>query len=200
MRIDFYYDYVSPFAYIAHRRLTAADIQSTPFPVSAAAVMKLVNNQPSPDCPAKMAYSAFDAARMCRHLKIDFSPNRKFMGAIATSQTDRSLLAAGAHAAMQMGVLDAYDKAIFSAVWAGAPELLDLPGRAAVLNAVGIDGEGLWALAGSVAVVNQLDAANAAAAKRKVFGVPTFFVGDEPFFGNDRLSMALAAAGQETHV
>ncbi|MEQ1689269.1 MAG: DsbA family protein, partial [Sphingopyxis sp.] len=59
---------------------------------------------------------------------------------------------------------------------------------AALMTAAGVaECSGLAERMDSEEMAAMLDAANAATAERGVFGSPTFFVGDEMFFGNDRL-------------
>ncbi len=52
---------------------------------------------------------------------------------------------------------------------------------------VGADGEAEAAAVTDSAVLKQVDIKNEAASKRGVFGVPTFFIGDDMYWGNDRL-------------
>ena len=71
--------------------------------------------------------------------------------------------------------------------WAEAPRL-SLADIAALLASAGVvGGASLADRMDSDELEAALDAANAAAAERGVFGSPSFFVGDEMFFGNDRL-------------
>jgi 2-hydroxychromene-2-carboxylate isomerase len=90
-------------------------------------------------------------------------------------------------------------EALFNAMWGEPTPLATPPDIVAVLEAAGV--------AGSAALLDQMDndalgsaleAANAAAAARGVFGSPTFFVGNEMFFGNDRLDFLREALNAET--
>ncbi len=79
----------------------------------------------------------------------------------------------------------------FAAIW-GKPE--DLSQRAVlidVLTRAGLDGEALLERADTDTVKRQLEAETAAAADRGVFGAPTMFIGDQMFFGNDRLDFVV---------
>jgi 2-hydroxychromene-2-carboxylate isomerase len=64
---------------------------------------------------------------------------------------------------------------------------------AQVLQAAGLDGPELLALAAEPAVKDQLKAQTEAAVQRGVFGAPTFFVGEQMFWGQDRLDFVRAA-------
>jgi 2-hydroxychromene-2-carboxylate isomerase len=58
-----------------------------------------------------------------------------------------------------------------------------------VLSAAGIDAEAIFARIQTPEVKQALVATTEEAIRRGVFGAPTFFVGDEMFFGQDRLAM-----------
>lgn len=66
----------------------------------------------------------------------------------------------------------------------------------AILAGLGVDGDAIVAAAQSDACKAELRARTDAARSRGIFGAPTFFVGDEMFWGNDRLEDALALAGR----
>ena len=107
---------------------------------------------------------------------------------------DSTLLTRGAMAAQELGVADAYNDAIFDAVWKSPRDVVTAEGRDAVLADAGIAAKDVWKMAETPEFRERLDAANKAAAERGVFGTPTFFVGDEIFFGNDRLDFVREAA------
>ena len=63
----------------------------------------------------------------------------------------------------------------------------------ALLGRHGLDGDALLKTAGDSRYGELLDRSTEAAAQRGVFGSPTFFVGDQMFFGNDRLDFIVEA-------
>jgi 2-hydroxychromene-2-carboxylate isomerase len=79
-------------------------------------------------------------------------------------------------------------------VWAGDANLADRPVLAGLLDNAGLDGQGLLEKSDTPHCTRQLDEATTTAAERGVFGSPTFFVGGQMFFGNDRLDFVAAAA------
>jgi 2-hydroxychromene-2-carboxylate isomerase len=86
-----------------------------------------------------------------------------------------------------------YVTAVFAAIW-GKPE--DLSQRSVlidVLNTAGFDAQRLLERASENAVIAQLESETKAAAERGVFGAPTMFIGDQMFFGNDRLDFVVEA-------
>ena len=94
----------------------------------------------------------------------------------------------GLIAARRAGVEAAYIAAVQAAMWE-AGEKMDDPDVVArqVLNAAGLDAAALIAATADPAVKAELIANTQAAGARGVFGIPTFFVGDEMCFGKDRL-------------
>jgi 2-hydroxychromene-2-carboxylate isomerase len=66
---------------------------------------------------------------------------------------------------------------------------------AAVLGAAGVSGPGLAARIDNPALDRALDAATEEAIERGVFGAPTMYLGEEMFFGNDRLDFVRARLG-----
>jgi 2-hydroxychromene-2-carboxylate isomerase len=142
--------------------------------------MKIVNNTPTTiTCPSKRAYAGKDLARWAARYGVPLSsPDMK--------QLDGDLLLRVVTAAEDEAMRAAATDAIFNAVWGGAgdPSPEGLP---AVLTARGLPAADLIAKAGQPETVAALAAATEAAAARGVFGAPTIFVGDEMFFGNDRL-------------
>lgn len=192
MNLQSVFDYRSPYAYLANTRLPALDTPITYFAIDILEVMKKVNNQPSPACPAKAKYSGIDAARWAAVYGVPLAPNGAFFKAMRAEQVDGALLARAALAAQETGSFDVVHPALFEAVWAGTDDLITAEGRSAFLQKLGVD-EDIWQLADRSAIREQLVANNEEAARRGVFGVPTFFCDDEMFFGNDRLDFVRAA-------
>ena len=94
----------------------------------------------------------------------------------------RATLVAG-----QLGAMPAAVKAIFNAFWSTPAPLATATEVAALLGAEGLDAKTLESRMDDPAAHVLLEEATAEAAARGVFGAPTMFMGDEMFFGNDRL-------------
>jgi 2-hydroxychromene-2-carboxylate isomerase len=188
--IDFYFDFPSPYAYLAHTQLPAiaadhgATITYHPFRILE--LMKIVGNRPTTlECKNKGKYAGADLQRWVKRYKVAFSRN-PHSKAFDFAELDR-----GALVAIGDGRGAEYVTAIFAAMW-GTPE--DLSQRAIlidVLSRAGFDGKSLLERAGTDVMVAQLEAETTAAAERGVFGAPTMFVGDHMFFGNDRLDFVV---------
>jgi len=88
-----------------------------------------------------------------------------------------------------------YVEAIFHAMWAEPRNLGEPAEIAAVLRQAGFDADSFLALVNDPAVKEQLKKNTEEAVARGVFGAPTFFVGDEMFWGQDRLDFVAEALG-----
>ena len=93
----------------------------------------------------------------------------------------------GAVAAQTLGVFEAYVEAVFVAMWERGLKMDDPSVAAATLAEAGLPAEQLLALTQDAAVKERLMANTTAAVEAGVFGLPSFFVGDELWFGKDRL-------------
>jgi 2-hydroxychromene-2-carboxylate isomerase len=192
MRLEYVFDYPSPYAYLASTRLKTLGIDAEHTPIDILTVMKAVNNQPTPACPPKARYTAMDAARWAALYGVPLEINWALLAAARDGSFEWHVLTRGALVARDLGLMEAYSTAVFGAIWAEPADLTSEQGRRAVLRKAGIDIPDLWERASTAEIGAQLDANNRQAIERGVFGVPTFLVDGELFFGNDRLDMALA--------
>jgi 2-hydroxychromene-2-carboxylate isomerase len=187
MQIEFVFDYRSIYSYLANTQMKTLGAEIDYQPVDIVAVMKAVNNQPSPMCPPKARYSHVDALRWARLYNVPLSPNRALLDAMRQGALKNALLSRAAIAAQRMGIFDQVNDALFSAVWAGSEDLATEEGRAQFVASHRIPAK-LWDETESSEVAAQLASNNERAIANGVFGAPTFFVDQEMFFGNDRLT------------
>ena len=195
--IDFYFDFPSPYSYLAHTQLPriASDHRATVayHPFRILELMKLVGNRPTTiECKSKGKYASIDLQRWTRLYKVDFARNPN------SRSFDFAELDRGALIAIADGRGAEYVTAIFAAIW-GRP--VDLSQRSVfidVVDAAGFDGQSLLQRAANEGIAAQLEAQTKAAAERGVFGAPTMFVGDQMFFGNDRLDFVAEALRSAT--
>ena len=184
--LDFYFDYSSPYAYLAQTqvRLLGVEIAWRPFEILQ--LMDQIGNVPtSITCKPKGKYLGVDLQRWVAIYKVPFQ--RHPQGA----DIDGRRLLRATLAAAELGQSDAAVGAIFSAYWGSGAPLATPAEVVAVLNGGGIDAPGLLTRIDDPA----LDEATAQAATRGVSGAPTMYVGDEMFFGNDRLDFVRASLG-----
>ena len=179
-RIEFFYDYLSPFSYLADSQLpaiaarTGAEIVYRP--ILMGALMKSTGNAGPLGIQMKASYNVADFQRWARRygLNAQFSPHFPF-------NTIRVLRAA--IAAQQSGRFAPFHAAAFRAIW---EQGLDLSKEDALRRLLA-EAEVEPALIEGDEIKNRLRANMDEAVSRGAFGAPTFFVGDEMFWGNDRL-------------
>jgi 2-hydroxychromene-2-carboxylate isomerase len=87
-----------------------------------------------------------------------------------------------------------FTRAVFAANFAEQRDISDDATLGAILDGLGIDADAAVAMANTLAIKEGLKAQTGEAEARGLFGAPSFTVGDELFWGNDRLEAALAWA------
>jgi len=183
-RIEFFFDYASTYSYLAHREVEGlAERRGAELvfkPMVLGFVFKASGNSMPAAVPAKAAYMTHDVRRWARHYGLPFH-----MPSVFPVNTIRALRAAVA--ALEEGVFGAYHHAVMEAYWANDQDIGDPEILASIASAKGLDGPRLVARAEEPAVKERLKANTDDAIARGVFGAPTFFVGDQMFWGNDRL-------------
>jgi 2-hydroxychromene-2-carboxylate isomerase len=182
--LEFYFDYGSPNAYIAHVRLpeilarTGANVEHKPMLLGG--VFQLTGNQSPAQNQLKLPNMRRDMARYIGRHKVPFQFNKHFP--VNTLKMMR-----GAVAAQEDGIFERYNEIAYNAMWREGLNMSDEAVFIAAMNAGGLDGAKVLARGNDEGVKAKLKAATEAAAARGVFGAPTFFVRDEMFFGQDRL-------------
>jgi 2-hydroxychromene-2-carboxylate isomerase len=186
VQIEFVLDYRSPYCYLANTQVKGLGAQISYMPVDIVSVMNKVNNQPSTMCPPKARYAGVDAVRWARHYGVPFSPNDGVLEALKKGRVDKTLFSRAGVAAKELGIFEQVSDALLKTICAGTDDLTTSKGRSSFLVSRSIQSD-LWEIAASPEIARQLAANDQNAAERGAFGVPTFFVGEEMFFGNDRL-------------
>ena len=188
--LDFYFDYRSPYAYLAQTqvRKLGVDIAWRPFEILQ--LMDQVGNVPtSITCKPKGKYLGMDLMRWVAMYKVPFQRHPQ-SGTIDARRLLRATLAAA-----ELGQADAAVGAIFGAYWGTGAPLATPDDVVAVLSSVDVSAPDLVARIDAPELDAALDVATAEAAARGVFGAPTMYVGDEMFFGNDRFDFVRASLG-----
>lgn len=184
--IDFYFDFSSPYGYLAAEQIEALAARHGREvawrPILLGAVFPQTGSQPLLNIPLKGDYARRDMERSARLLGIPFRipPNFPFMSVAACRAyywlQDRDPAQAVALA-----------KALYRAAFAEGTPIDAADSVVKVAEAVGVDGESLAAALTDPAVKQRLrDEVDAAIAKG-VFGSPLIVVDGEPFWGHDRL-------------
>lgn len=188
-RVEFHFDFGSPNAYLSHKVIPAIEARTgvafVYVPVLLGGIFKLTNNQPPmvrfKDVRNRMEYERREMERFVRrHALTGFRWNPFFP--VNTVQIMR-----GAIVAQSDGFLKPYVDAVFHHMWE-APKKMDEPETIrAALRESGIDADRVLARIQDQDVKDALLVNTETSVARGTFGAPTVFVGDEMFFGKDRL-------------
>jgi 2-hydroxychromene-2-carboxylate isomerase len=189
--VEFFYDFGSPTVYLAATQLPAiaATVGATIDwrPMLLGGVFKSTGNQSPVVVPAKAAYMNNDLKRFAKRYGVPFRFNPHF-------PINTLALMRGAVAYQDDVVVSStYRDAIFRAIWVEARNLNEPDVIGQVLSDAGLDPAELMNRIGHQTVKDQLIANTAEAVNRGVFGAPTFFVGEQMFFGQDRLDFVAGA-------
>jgi 2-hydroxychromene-2-carboxylate isomerase len=183
-KLDFYFDYGSPNAYIAHVRLpeilrrTGAAL--VPRLMLLGGVFQATGNVSPATNKLKSPNLRRDMTRYINKYRVPFQMNPHF-------PVNTLKLMRGAVVAEEEGVLERYSDAAFAAMWREGLKMDDEAVFTQRFDAAGLDGKRLLARSSEEAIKGKLKTYTEEAVARGVFGAPTFFVGDEMFFGQDRL-------------
>lgn len=184
--VDFYFDFISPAAYLAWTQLpqicASGGAQLVYKPMLLGGVFQGTGNQAPLAVPLKGDYVMVDLKRCARRLGVPFHTNPHFpFNTVTVMRIAVALLQRGD------GRFGGFCAAIFQAIWVNSADLSDPNVVAAVLTHAGFDPKELLAMASEPDVKEALKTATDAAVQRGVFGAPTMFVGDQMFWGQDRL-------------
>ena len=187
--IDFIFDFGSPNAYLAWRVLPGiaarANANVNLIPCLLGGLFKLTGNQAPMtafgNVKGKLEYERLETRRFIdKHGLHAFRFNPHF-------PVNTLLIMRGLVAARRANVGDVYLETVLKAMWEDGQKMDDPVVVAAVLSAAGLDAKALLEATQDPDVKGELAANTNAAAARGAFGIPTFFVGDEMFFGKERL-------------
>ncbi len=190
-QVEFYFDFGSSYSYIAYKALpgiaAAHGAQIVWRPILLGGVFKATGNHSPADIPAKEKWMQQDLQRWAARYGAAFKRNPNFP--INTMTLMRGAVG------MQMRGPDfaKYLETMFHAMWAEPRNLGDPQELAAVLRRAGFDTDAFQSLVSDPAVKEKLKQNTEEAVARGVFGAPTFFVGDEMFWGQDRLDFVAEA-------
>lgn len=186
MKLPFYFDYACPWAYLGNARAEAyfaqagAELEWKPVYLSAL-------REPGSGQPPAMG------DRKKRNYRNDLLHWAEFCGVqIATDpvRPDTRLLLQCALVAQDEGRFREFHYPAYRARWAQARDVADDDVLRGLLRGAGLDPEAALARAKSPELAKRLDHQTQQAIERGVFGVPTVFVGNEMFWGNDRFELA----------
>ena len=183
-KIECLFDVGSPTAYLAWSQLPAiaerTGAQLELKPILLGGVFKATGNAPPGAVPAKGMYMMRDLARYASRYQVPLTMNTHFP---VNTITPMRVITAALGTEQEQHMVDV----MFNAMWKAPCKLSEVDEMTRVLTEAGLDAEDWLARASDETVKEQLKANTEAAVKRGVFGAPTMFVGNEMFFGQDRL-------------
>ncbi len=187
--VEFHFDFGSPNAYLSHLVIPGIEqrtgVRFTYVPVLLGGVFRLTNNRSPMEAFGgirnKLEYERLEVARfVARHGITGFRRNPFF-------PVNTLTLMRGAVAAKRLGVFERYVDEVFRHMWCDPKNMADAEVLRAALIESGLDAARLLELANDPEVKNELLANTQRSVERGAFGSPTFFVGDDMWFGKDKL-------------
>lgn len=185
--VTFYFDFISPYAYLAWKRVHAvAEAQGRavdPAPVLFAAMLDAHGTKGPAEVPAKRVYVFKDASRRAAlaGLPLVPPPAHPFNPLLALRVASLDL-----DADLRRAVIDA----LYDATWGGGPGVTDPATVAEIVSRAGVDGEAAVREASTDAVKRRVRERTDEAIARGVFGVPTLYVDGDLFWGYESLDLA----------
>lgn len=188
--LRFLFDFGSPNAFLAYKVLpeilkrTGCEMEMVPCLLGG--IFKATQNS-SPvdrfaDVPARRAYDMLEIQRFVLRHGVPFLFNPFF-------PVNTLTLMRGAIVAMDGQFADCYMEVIMNAMWVEGLNLGDREILEQRLRKSGLDGKAILLGTERQDVKDRLIENTQLAVEKGVFGLPTFFVGDEMYFGKDRLHM-----------
>ncbi len=196
MKIEFHYDFGSPNAYLVHKVIPATTertgIQFEYMPILLGGVFKVTNNvSPAVSLQGiknKPEYQRIETQRFCTAHGIEpQTPNPHFP--VNTLKMMR-----GAVFAQSKSYYTQYIDAMYSAMWEQALKMDEDDVISSVLDKAGLPTGEILTGATEAAVKQSLIERTEMTVSRGTFGSPTLFVGEQIFFGKDKLRDAIEAA------
>jgi 2-hydroxychromene-2-carboxylate isomerase len=196
--VEFHFDFGSPNAYLSHlvipeiERRTGVAFQYVP--ILLGGVFKLTGNRSPAESLVgiknKSEYQQLETERfVARHGITRYVRNPFF-------PVNTLVLMRGAIAAQRIGVFARYVDEVFRHMWAEPKKMDDPEVARAALTESGLDADRILAMTKDQDVKDELLANTQRSVGRGTFGSPTFFVGEEIYFGKDRLREVEDALGR----
>jgi len=182
--IEFYYDFGSPYSYLAFKRLQQLKEEYDAIvdykPVLVGGIFNATDNRAPLVVVPKREYMLTDLRRYATRYRVPFRMNPHFpINTIAVMR--------GAIKAIELDCLERYTDIVFQAVWEDGKDMGDLEVILDTLNKADLNGDVLVAANNDQAIKDSLREHTEQAIKRGLFGVPTMIVGTDMYFGQDRM-------------
>lgn len=182
--VEFFFDFLSPFAYLAHQKLPALagrygyGIRYVPFDLPRAKRAAGNTGPSNRDIPVKLRYMTADMNRWAKRYGVPLTFPKSF----ASERMNK-----GTFFAEDRGQVPEYVSAAYAAAWGEGQDMSDTQVLAGVARRLGWPEREFIAFVDSAQATERFEATNLEAHRRGVFGTPTFLIGEEMWWGNDRL-------------
>ena len=183
--IDFYFDFISPYTYIGHKRIEqqGSELIFTYKPILLGGLHKSWNITPQAFIEPKKQFMIMDCEMVSKKLNIDFKFNSKFP--LATVKLMRGCLT------LEGEQLNKYIKVIFDAYWKDDIDISDNATLSSLLAKIDINIDDFNTKTEDEEIKERLKKLTNDAFKKNIFGAPTYVVNDKNFWGQDRLEFAI---------
>lgn len=185
-QVDFYFDFGSPYSYLAFHQLPkiAAKHGATVNwkPMLLGGVFQATGNHSPVEIALKGKHLGVDLQRWAKYFGVGFTMNPHF-----PINTLPLMRGATGYQMRDEAQFHRYTSAVYAAMFEKPRNMSQPDVIGAVLQEADLDPAAFLAMINDQAVKDKLKEDTAAAVARGVFGAPTFFVGDEMYWGQDRL-------------
>ena len=192
-RLEFWYEFASTYSYLSAMRVetlaanAGAAVAWKPFLLGPIFHAQGWNTSPFNLYPAKGKYMVRDVTRLATERGLPF----KMPSPFPQNGLQAARLALIGHTE---GWGPDFTRAVYTAQFAEGAQISDRHALGAILHSLSLDAEALFARAGQQETKDRLRQQNEEAQELGIFGAPSFLVGTELFWGDDRLEQAVAKA------
>jgi len=184
--VDFYFDIISPYAYLAYKQITSIDKKKIQFnykPILLGGLHKLAGITAPAFNEFKMKNMKNDCNLIASKKNIKFNWNDKF--------PINSLKIMRGYLAVKEEIKHIYLETFFNAYWKNNIDLENIDNIKNLLNIIGIDSNKFFKDLEQSEIKEKLKEVTNLAFQKEVFGAPTFIVNNKLFWGQDRLDYAI---------
>ncbi|MBB4023881.1 MULTISPECIES: 2-hydroxychromene-2-carboxylate isomerase [Roseobacteraceae] len=192
--LDFYFDFMSPFAYLAFHKVPGIckqyGLEFRPHVVNLPQLKLMAGNTAPPNVslPLKIRYLSKDLNRWAEEYGLPLT----FPKSLASEKLNKAFLYA-----MAKGEGEAFIRTAWDRVWGEGADLADPALLDELAKQFGWNPDVLSAWVSSKDATDQYEASTQAAHEAGVFGTPTMIVGDQMWWGNDRITFMERTLQQE---
>ncbi len=183
--IDFYFDFISPYTYIGHKKIHNEnnEINFIYKPILLGGLHKLWNITPQAFIKPKKEFMIMDCEMISRKYKIDFIFNSNFP--LNTIKLMRGCLV------LKGEQLKKYINLVFEAYWRHNQDVTNYKVLTKILDQIDIDINKFLNQIEDTEIKEKLKTLTNDAFKKDIFGAPTYVVNNKNFWGQDRYEFAI---------